>query len=205
MRNAILHERQEQLQRERVPSAAAARLDHSPRSRPGTAGQGTRPKVTCAMLNETERMLLRAPNRHKSMLSAGARASPPASRGAPAGLPLGTGAQSSTRPPCNPEPLTPACPRASRRAHLPDGGGRIASSSGQWRPLATVLRHAARGCPRARAGEQQPRPPGSTACEPLADAAGGVGRGCGASATQAEPASSAPRGRLRRCCRRVRR
>ena len=66
---AILQERQAQLAQH-----APARVDgqaHSPR-RPGTAGQGTRPKVTCAMLNETERMLLRAPNRHKSMLSAGA-------------------------------------------------------------------------------------------------------------------------------------
>lgn len=67
--NAILQERQAQLA-QHVP--AAARIDHSPRARPGTAGQGARPKVTCAMLNETERMLLRAPNRHKSMLSAGA-------------------------------------------------------------------------------------------------------------------------------------
>ena len=67
---AILQERQAQLAQH-----APARNDgqphaHSPR-RPGTAGQGARPKVTCAMLNETERMLLRAPNRHKSMLSAG--------------------------------------------------------------------------------------------------------------------------------------
>jgi hypothetical protein len=77
VRNQILEQRQEQLareqqqQRERGPQPASP---HSPRSRPGTAGQGTRPKVTCTMLNETERMLLRAPNRHKSMLSAGARA-----------------------------------------------------------------------------------------------------------------------------------
>ena len=77
---AILNERQKQLLPggETAPGAqphhsSGERLgqQHSPRGqRPVTAG--ARPKVTCAMLNETERMLLKAPNRHKSMLSAGA-------------------------------------------------------------------------------------------------------------------------------------
>ena len=68
---AALEARQGQLA---AQQHAPARLEqHSPRQghRPNTAGQATRPKVTCAMLNETERMLLKAPNRHKSMLSAG--------------------------------------------------------------------------------------------------------------------------------------
>jgi hypothetical protein len=80
----ILAERQAQLAREQQQQQATREGVHSPRGhRPCTAGatQGTRPKVTCAMLNETERMLLKAPNRHKSMLSAGARrAVPPHSR-----------------------------------------------------------------------------------------------------------------------------
>ena len=71
---AILQERQAQLAQQ--PTRGDS---HSPRNyRPSTAGatsQGTRPKVTCAMLNETERMLLKAPTRHKSMLSAGAHKS----------------------------------------------------------------------------------------------------------------------------------
>ena len=71
-----LRERQaQQLPQNHAPSGTAIRLEHSPRrdNRPNTAGQVARPKVTCQMLNETERMLLKAPNRHKSMLSAGKR------------------------------------------------------------------------------------------------------------------------------------
>lgn len=71
LRERELHNRQTQL----LPhNGAAARTDHHScrDNRPNTAGgQVTRPKVTCQMLNDTERMLLKAPNRHKSMLSAG--------------------------------------------------------------------------------------------------------------------------------------
>ena len=70
-----LRERQTQLlTQHHVPNGTAPRLEqYSPRrdNRPSTAGHVARPKVTCQMLNETERMLLKAPNRHKSMLSAG--------------------------------------------------------------------------------------------------------------------------------------
>ena len=80
---AILQERQAALAAQHAPGARRHTTDGhdqlSPRERrdhrPMTAG--TRPKVTCAMLNETERMLLKAPHRHKSMLSAGARPSAP--------------------------------------------------------------------------------------------------------------------------------
>ena len=69
----MLHERQVQLVQQQQQQQPRME-QHSPRReghRPTTAGASTRPKVTCAMLNETERMLLKAPNRHKSMLSAG--------------------------------------------------------------------------------------------------------------------------------------
>ena len=79
----ILQERQAQ-----TTAYMPARLEgqHSPR-RPVTAGANARPKVTCAMLNETERMLLRAPNRHKSMLSAGAHGPAPLSTTSAVGAP----------------------------------------------------------------------------------------------------------------------
>jgi hypothetical protein len=114
----------------------------SPRSgaRPNTAGQGTRPKVTCAMLNETERMLLTAPSRHKSMLSAGtapraANATPPPAAhrersGVPSPVLAGlifptesapsTGRPAERRPrPCSAAPHPAASPAAAnlRRPH----------------------------------------------------------------------------------------
>ena len=102
---AILQERQAQL----AQHSPTARMEHHSPRRPVTAGQAARPKVTCAMLNETERMLLRAPNRHKSMLSAGPSAPTAAS------LPPPSEPQSVKRRPDDLPRLTSCCARVAEQ------------------------------------------------------------------------------------------
>lgn len=201
---AILQERQQL-------AAAQQGQAHSPRrdQRPGTAGTAARPKATLQMLNETERMLLKAPNRHKSMLSAGARprarrrpAAPPAR---PVLLPAGTGlifpteqaAPSSGRPtdgrrprPCSaaPNPTSPGAASSVRRPHVRSKRPKPPRRVGVLRPS---CRARTRAAPRRRPASRRAATRRACAGGALADAPGRMGCGGCPGGAQAQSAAAA--------------
>ena len=78
-RERFLEERRAQLLQVQQEGSSSVGGVHAPGTVPKpqhlqpqqSASQKQRPKVTCSMLNETEKQLLRAPNRQRWMLSAG--------------------------------------------------------------------------------------------------------------------------------------
>ena len=173
---AILADRQRELNA--VQQARLSQQEQQGRSprdyRPLTAGagRGARPKVTCAMLNETERMLLKAPNRHKSMLSAGTPPDGPLSCGARGGERAPASGSQRARAPLRPPMragLIVKAPRVSKPAPPPPHSLAYLSRAGLIFPTENA------SPPRPSAGRSRPCSAAPHASQQAAAAAGMAG------------------------------